>query len=214
MGVNPNKDWVDQIEKTFMKVAPKGLDQVFTVMCGSCANENAFKTAFMYKAAKLRGEKDFSVEELNSCMKNQAPGSPDMAILSFTHAFHGRLFGSLTATASKAIHKIDIPAFNWPKAPFPVRKYPLHENEAYNQQVEQESLQAVESILQNNKQPIAAIIVEPIQSEGGDNHGKQNNIDINVNGKYFHLIFLSLSFFLYIYLKSFSCLLPRITSYL
>ncbi|CAO3651757.1 unnamed protein product [Cunninghamella echinulata] len=170
LGVNPNKDWVDQIEKTFMKVAPKGLDQVFTVMCGSCANENAFKTAFMYKAAKQRGEKEFSVDELNSCMNNQAPGSPDMAILSFTHAFHGRLFGSLTATASKAIHKVDIPAFNWPKAPFPILKYPLHENEAYNQQVEQDSLQVVDSLLSNNKQPIAAIIVEPIQSEGGDNH--------------------------------------------
>ncbi|ORX46335.1 4-aminobutyrate aminotransferase [Hesseltinella vesiculosa] len=170
LGVNPNKDWAHQIEETFMKVAPKGLDQVFTVMCGSCANENAFKTAFMYKAAKLRGDSSFTMEELNSCMNNQAPGSPDMAILSFSQAFHGRLFGSLTATASKAIHKIDIPAFDWPKAAFPKLKYPLSKNESYNRQVEQESLATVEAIIQQSKKPIAGLIVEPIQSEGGDNH--------------------------------------------
>ncbi|KAI8059573.1 4-aminobutyrate aminotransferase [Gongronella butleri] len=170
LGVNPNKDWVDQLENSFMRVAPKGLDQVFTVMCGSCANENAFKTAFMYKAAKMRGSNEFSTEELNSCMKNEAPGSPDMAILSFTQAFHGRLFGSLTATASKAIHKVDIPAFNWPKAPFPQRKYPLAENEEYNEQMEKEALQAVEKIIKESQKPIAGLVVEPIQSEGGDNH--------------------------------------------
>ena len=30
-----------------------------------------------------------------------------MAILSFGKAFHGRMFGSLSTTHSKAIHKID-----------------------------------------------------------------------------------------------------------
>lgn len=169
--MNPNKDWIQSVEDAFMRVAPKGMDNVFTVMCGSCANENAFKTAFMYNASKRRGHASFSPEELSSCMSNQAPGSPDMAILSFTQAFHGRLFGSLTATGSKALHKVDIPAFDWPKAVFPKRKYPLHENEAYNAQVEQASLQNVEEIITTSKKPIAALIVEPIQAEGGDNHG-------------------------------------------
>jgi 4-aminobutyrate aminotransferase/(S)-3-amino-2-methylpropionate transaminase len=172
LGVNPTKDWVDTVESAFMSVAPKGMANVFTAMCGSCANENAFKTAFMYKAAKNRGEKDFSVEDLQSCMKNQAPGSPDMAILSFTQAFHGRLFGSLTATASKAIHKVDIPAFDWPKATFPLRKYPLEDNVEYNQKVEKESLAEVEKLVKSWKSPVAAVVVEPVQSEGGDNHGR------------------------------------------
>ncbi|KAI9269211.1 4-aminobutyrate aminotransferase [Phascolomyces articulosus] len=172
LGVNPSKDWVDSVEKAFMRVAPVGMSNVFTVMCGSCANENAFKTAFMYKAAKRRGDKDFSLNELQSCMSNQAPGSPDMAILSFSRGFHGRLFGSLAATASKAIHKVDIPAFNWPKAPFPELKYPRHMHKEYNRQVEQESLHEVEQLL--NKHDVAAIVVEPIQSEGGDNHASPN----------------------------------------
>jgi 4-aminobutyrate aminotransferase / (S)-3-amino-2-methylpropionate transaminase len=34
-------------------------------------------------------------------------GSPDLAILSFGKAFHGRMFGSLSTTHSKAIHKLD-----------------------------------------------------------------------------------------------------------
>jgi 4-aminobutyrate aminotransferase / (S)-3-amino-2-methylpropionate transaminase len=172
LGVNPTKDWVDTVESAFMSVAPKGMPNVFTAMCGSCANENAFKTAFMYKAAKNRGEKEISVEELQSCMKNQAPGSPDMSILSFTQAFHGRLFGSLTATASKAIHKVDIPAFDWPKATFPLRKYPLEDNVEYNQKVEKESLAEVQKLVKSWKSPVAAVVVEPVQSEGGDNHGK------------------------------------------
>lgn len=54
----------------------------------------------------------FSPEQLSSCMQNQSPGSPNMSILSFTSAFHGRLFGSLSATRSKAIHKVGIPAFD------------------------------------------------------------------------------------------------------
>lgn len=155
-----------------MAVAPKGMTNVFTVMCGSCANENAFKTAFMYKAAKRRGNRDFNIEELNSCMKNEAPGTPDdMSILSFNQAFHGRLFGSLTATASKAIHKVDIPAFDWPKAPFPQLKYPLEAHKEHNKQVEQAALDQVEFMITTAKKPIAGVVIEPIQSEGGDNHG-------------------------------------------
>lgn len=211
LGVNPNKDWVESVENAFMRVAPKGMSNVFTVMCGSCANENAFKTAFMYKAAKRRGEKEFTMQELSSCMSNQAPGAPDdMAILSFSRGFHGRLFGSLTATSSKAIHKIDIPAFDWPNAPFPQLRYPLHENEAYNRQVEQASLKETENMIQNGKKTIAAVIIEPIQSEGGDNHGKFVRVCVCATWcKNFNAIIYS-----FIIIISFPRILPRIASYL
>jgi 4-aminobutyrate aminotransferase/(S)-3-amino-2-methylpropionate transaminase len=179
LGVNPTKDWVDAVEAAFMSVAPKGMSNVFTAMCGSCANENAFKAAFMYQAAKLRGDKEFTMEELQSCMKNQAPGSPDMSILSFSQGFHGRLFGSLTTTGSKAIHKIDIPAFDWPKAPFPQRKYPLDENVEHNQKVEQQCLDEAEKLIKTWKSPVAAVVIEPVQSEGGDNHGMYQYVSNN-----------------------------------
>ena len=105
-------------------------------------------------------------------MKNQAPGTPDLAALSFTSAFHGRLFGSLSLTHSKAIHKVDIPAFDWPAAPFPALKYPLEDFAKENEQEEKRCLEEFERLIVESKEkkPIAAVIVEPVQSEGGDNH--------------------------------------------
>ena len=89
-------------------------------MCGSCSNEIAFKAAFIHQQTIKRGSADaFSKEELESCMMNQPPGSPYYSILSFSGAFHGRTLGTLSTTRSKAIHKLDIPAMNWPKATFP-----------------------------------------------------------------------------------------------
>merc|ERR1719272_2606405 len=143
-------------------------------MCGSCANENAFKMTFIWKSAKLRGEDaEFTEEDLTTCMKNEAPGSPNLSIISFSGAFHGRTLGTLTATHSKAIHKIDIPAFPWPAAPFPQLKYPLAENVAENRKEEERCLAALEEIIETsakNNTHAAAVIIEPVQAEGGDNH--------------------------------------------
>lgn len=46
---------------------------------------------------------------IESCMLNHSPGSPELSVLSFKSGFHGRLFGSLSATRSKAIHKVHNP---------------------------------------------------------------------------------------------------------
>ena len=93
-----------------------------------------------------------------------------MAILSFGKAFHGRMFGSLSTTHSKAIHKIDIPSFNWPSVPFPQLQYPLSDHTDSNRAEEQQCLADVESTIKNWHSPVVAVVVEPIQSEGGDNH--------------------------------------------
>jgi hypothetical protein len=47
-------------------------------------------------------------------------------------AFHGRTLGALSTTHSKYIHKIDVPAFDWPIASFPRYRYPLEENQREN----------------------------------------------------------------------------------
>lgn len=94
-------------------------------------------------------------------------------MISFKGGFHGRLFGSLSTTRSKAIHKLDIPAFDWPACPFPALKYPLSENEQANKDEEARCLQVVDETITEWEQkgkPVAALIVEPIQSEGGDFH--------------------------------------------
>nr|CAD7455813.1 unnamed protein product [Timema tahoe] len=134
LGVFPGADYPKMLKNVLLDVAPPGLDNVNTMMCGSCANENAYKNIFIWYRRKERGEDvSFTEEELNSCMINLAPGSPQLSILSFHGAFHGRTLGVLSTTHSKYIHKIDIPAFDWPIASFPQYKYPLEDNKRENE---------------------------------------------------------------------------------
>lgn len=197
LGSFPSTEWAEIIETGLLKIAPKGLDQLTTMQCGSSANEGAMKAAFLAYAARRRGDNDFTEEELVSVMNNAVPGAPQLSILSLTGGFHGRMLGSLSTTRSKAIHKVrssfaslsllplqrdrlmgvfppqlDVPAFDWPAVAFPELKYPLEQNAAANKAAEEASLKAVEGtiVAWKNKSPVAALIVEPIQAEGGDRH--------------------------------------------
>lgn len=174
LGMLPPADWSNRVESTLMRFAPKGLTDAFTMMCGSCSNENAFKAAFIWYQTKRRGGQSPSDIEMDTCMMNQAPGSPDLSVLSFAGGFHGRLMGCMSATHSKAIHKVDIPAFDWPVVDFPLLQYPLHKYAKENAIEEARCLAlAEEAVVASHRQatsPVAAIIVEPIQAEGGDNH--------------------------------------------
>ena len=100
------------------------------MMCGTCSNENAIKLMFMDYMQKQRGERvNFTNEELQSTMKNSAPGSPKLSILSFKGCFHGRTVGLLSCSNSRPIHGVDIPTLPWPKAEFP--RYFSRVNELY-----------------------------------------------------------------------------------
>ncbi|KAI5951917.1 UGA1 [Candida jiufengensis] len=170
LGNFPGED-LDDICKEILKVAPKHQDKLWSGLSGADANELAFKATFFWYQAKKRGYKSqFSPEEIETVMHNQAPGSPELAILSFERAFHGRLFASGSTTCSKPIHKLDLPAFKWPKAEFPSYKYPLEENEEANRKEDERCLKIVEDLFKSWSVPIAGVLVEPIQSEGGDNH--------------------------------------------
>jgi 4-aminobutyrate aminotransferase / (S)-3-amino-2-methylpropionate transaminase len=173
LGVFPGEDWPKKLQSILMSVAPKGLDHLTTMMCGSCSNENAFKNMFIWYRKHQRGENvEFSRQEVESCMINQEPGAPKLSILSFHGAFHGRTLGALSTTHSKYIHKIDVPSFDWPIASFPKYKYPLDQNVRENNQQDQNCLAEVADLMAQYKKkgnPVAGVIVEPIQSEGGDN---------------------------------------------
>ncbi|XP_058463797.1 4-aminobutyrate aminotransferase, mitochondrial [Malaya genurostris] len=173
LGVFPGEDWPNKLQNVLMSVAPAGVDHVSTMMCGSCSNENAFKNIFIWYQNKQRGAtSSFTEQEIQSCMINQAPGAPKLSIMSFHGAFHGRTLGCLSTTHSKYIHKIDIPSFDWPIAPFPNYKYPLEDNVRENAQEDARCLAEVESLIEVYAKkgiPVAGIIIEPIQSEGGDN---------------------------------------------
>lgn len=179
LAVIPPNSWVNKIEK-LMYFAPKGLDYIHTGCgCGSGANENAFKAAFINFFNRNLASYKFSEEKINSsAMENSFPGSPDLSILSFDKAFHGRTLGCLSTTRSRPIHKINIPAFKWPKADFPKLRYPLEEFEYENILEVSRCVSQVNDILykdsQEKRPTIAGMIVEPIQGEGGDNHAPAN----------------------------------------
>jgi 4-aminobutyrate aminotransferase/(S)-3-amino-2-methylpropionate transaminase len=170
LGNAPPVGWPQRVAATLLAAAPPGLRHVAPMMCGSCANENAFKAAFIAAAARRRGGAPPTAEELASCMVNAAPGAPPYKVLSFHGAFHGRLLGCLSTTHSKAIHKLDVPAFDWPVAPFPRLRYPLAEHAAANAAEEARCLDAVAEVFAADAaaKHVAAAIVEPIQAEGGD----------------------------------------------
>ena len=131
-----------------MPIAPKSTDEVYlTCGCGTSANEIAFKLAFEHFAKLF-------------------PGKKNPIILSFNGAFHGRLFGSLTTTRSKAIHKVAVPSFGWPAARFPEIRHPFYLNEAYNR--EQENLALADLEKQLRELSVAGVIIEPVLAEGGD----------------------------------------------
>jgi len=173
LGVNPPLYFAEKLQSVMMSVAPKGLTQLQTMACGSCANENAYKVMFINYNIKRRGGKFPTQEEMSECVLNQGPLCPDLSLLSFKGSFHGRTLGTLATTHSKPVHKMDIPTQDWPVANFPRYKYPLEENVVYNDKQDHDCLQEVGHLIDhwNNvkQKPVAGIVVEPIQSEGGDN---------------------------------------------
>merc|ERR1719495_2551383 len=144
------------------------------MMCGTCSNENGVKMMFMrYMSNKRDGRTEFTDHELQSVLKHEAPGSPNLSILAFKGGFHGRTVGLLSCSHSRPIQGIDIPTMNWPKADFPKYIYPLEENARENAAEDERCLALVEELIEkamNDGSPVAGIISEPIQAEGGDNH--------------------------------------------
>lgn len=176
LGFYPGVEWPDMLRRVLLSVAPPGLNQVTTMMCGSCANENSYRLMHYHFMDKLRNGRDYTPEELTSCMTNEKPGTPDLAVISFNGGFHGRTAASLSTSHSKYVQKIDVPTFPWPTADFPKYKYPLEEFVRENQAEDRRCLAKVEEIFEDQRKknyPVSGLVIEPIQAEGGDNHASK-----------------------------------------
>ncbi|MDZ7264615.1 MAG: L-lysine 6-transaminase [candidate division KSB1 bacterium] len=145
--------------ETFARVAlPKSLPHLFFISGGTLAVENALKTAFDWKI-RLNFKKGHSQEKGNQ-------------VIHFQQAFHGRSGYTLSLTNTADPRKTKyFPKFNWPRILNPKITFPLNdENLNRVKQAEQTALQQIKRAIQENPDDIAAIIIEPIQGEGGDNH--------------------------------------------
>lgn len=155
------EEFVEFLE-TFGKIArPNYLQDCFFIAGGTLAVENALKTAFDWKYRKLL-ERGIKVNY------------NDLKIVHFKNAFHGRSGYCLTITNTADPRKYDLfPKFpNWPRLAAPT----IHEKYSKEQQKERDSkfLSNALDILERQGNECAAIIIEPIQGEGGDNHFTQN----------------------------------------
>ena len=130
---------------------------LFFIEGGALAVENALKAAFDWKT-RLNLEAGRS-----SC--------PGDKILHFQQAFHGRSGYTLSLT-NTAPEKTDLfPKFDWPRVVNPKVRFPLDALEIERvARVEAECREEILGCFASHPNRIAAIIVEPIQGEGGDNH--------------------------------------------
>ena len=80
----------------------------------------------------------------------------------------------MSTTRANPLHKLGFSAFDWPAAEPPRYKYPLANNVEYNRAQDEASLADVRAKISQWKNEkgceTGAIIIEPIMSEGGDNH--------------------------------------------
>jgi 4-aminobutyrate aminotransferase/(S)-3-amino-2-methylpropionate transaminase len=166
--------WVEYTEELEKKWSPRGMGKVYFVDAGGEGVESAIKAAFIVHgekrrvaAGKPRNPLELPQAEQDAIMNN---AGTDAIVVSFAGAFHGRGLGPMTATHSKLLHKADLPAFPWPHVPFPANKFPLAKFADENAKAEAASLAELERVLDANAGKVAAVMVEPIQSEGGDRH--------------------------------------------
>lgn len=144
--------------ETFARIAqPDYLPYTFFVDGGALAVENALKTAFDWKTRK-NFTKGYTEER-------------GRQVIHFRKAFHGRSGYTLSLTNTDPIKTNYFPKFRWPRIHNPVIEFPLNkESLARVQKAESVALQQIKQAIINNPDDIAAMIIEPVQCEGGDNH--------------------------------------------
>jgi 4-aminobutyrate aminotransferase/(S)-3-amino-2-methylpropionate transaminase len=157
------------------RFAPAGLTKIFCVDAGGEGVESALKAAFIRHGERARASRGLPANPLELSHAEQHAilmdnRGTDAVVVAFEGAFHGRGIGPLSATHSKLIHKADIPAFPWPVAPFPANRFPLRRFDEYNARLEASAVATLERILDAHDGRVAAVLVEPVQSEGGDRH--------------------------------------------
>ena len=143
--------------ETFSRVAiPPYLPHAFFIEGGALGVENALKAAFDWKIRKnfARGYR----EERGT------------QVIHFRNAFHGRTGYTLSLTNTDPVKTDLYPKFAWPRVHNPAVHFPLNsENLARVQAEEETSLNQIKEAFLRHNDDIAAIIIEAIQGEGGDN---------------------------------------------
>jgi L-lysine 6-transaminase len=147
-----------QFVRTFSRVAGlPPLERFFFIEGGAVAVENALKAAMDWKVRKN---------------VSAGRGERGTEILHFERAFHGRCGYTLSLTNTDPLKTDYFAKFPWPRLSAPSIDFSLPEPARTRDVIQKEQLaeERIREVLRIKGPDIAAIIIEPIQGEGGDNH--------------------------------------------
>ncbi|MDX1674240.1 MAG: L-lysine 6-transaminase [Longimicrobiales bacterium] len=140
--------------KEFRRIAvPDTYRYLFFIAGGALAVENAMKAAFDWKVRK------------NLAAGIEGGGDK---VLHFEDAFHGRSGYTLSVTNTDPTKTLYFPKLDWPRVSSPFIEPGLDDGAMAAK--EQETLDEIEDAFDRDPSGIAAILIEPIQCEGGDHH--------------------------------------------
>jgi len=148
--------YMAEFVETFARVAkPDYMKYLFFIAGGALAVENGLKVAFDWKVRKniLKGIKEEKGHQ----------------VIHFKEAFHGRSGYTMSLTNTDPTKVKYFPKFNWPRIINPKIIFPLEHHLDEVIKLENQALEEINIAIKNNPDDIAAIIIEPIQAEGGDN---------------------------------------------
>jgi L-lysine 6-transaminase len=147
-----------QFVETFGRLAiPAYLPHAFFIEGGTLGVENALKVAFDWKVRRNKAK--------------GIPGEKGTRVIHFREAFHGRSGYTLSLTNTDPVKTDYFPKFPWPRIPNPKLRFPVTpEVERDVQAAEEEALERIGKAFADHPDDVAAILIEPIQAEGGDNH--------------------------------------------
>src|SRR5947207_12176742 len=152
-----SEDYAEFVETFERVVGLPPLERYLFIEGGALAVENCLKAAMDWKVRK-----------------NMAAGHGERGtqILHFRHAFHGRSGYTMSLTNTDP-RKTDLFAkFDWPRVSCPGIDFSLPESEREADVIAREAKaeREIRDFIAKRKIDICAIIIEPIQGEGGDNH--------------------------------------------
>ena len=154
-------EFVDTFSKTTI---PDYLPHAFFIAGGGLAIENALKVAMDWKVQK-NFRKGYTEER-------------GFNVIHFEHAFHGRTGYTMSLTNTHPDKTKWYAKFNWPRISTPAIQFPItDENFLDLLNRENHSLQQIKQAFADNKDDICAIIIEPVQAEGGENHVRKEFLE-------------------------------------
>jgi len=152
-----SEDYAEFVETFERVVGLPPLERYLFIEGGAMAVENCLKAAMDWKVRK-----------------NMAAGHGERGtqVLHFRRAFHGRSGYTMSLTNTDP-RKTDLFAkFDWPRVSCPHIDFSLPESEREADVIarEQKAEREIRDFIDQRNIDICAIVIEPIQGEGGDNH--------------------------------------------